>query len=138
MARNGFWLLAVLWLPAGVAAQTGERFLPETGAAPEPGVWVISAVMAISSLVRLAPCGLPLSLGCRRLWRPALPARGVVCWDWPERCNSCSVGGGRVARSGRDRHLRGGAQPAGVGRVVVAGAARLAAAEVGPATQQGG
>ena len=33
---------------------------------PEPGIWVASA---LSSLAVLAPCGLPLALGCRRLWR---------------------------------------------------------------------
>ena len=69
VARHGFWLLALLWLPAGVAAQAAVRFLPETVAAPEPGMWAASAIMAMSSLAVLAPCGLPLALGCRRLWR---------------------------------------------------------------------
>ena len=36
---------------------------------PEPGIWAASAVTALSSLAVLAPCGLPLALGCRRLWR---------------------------------------------------------------------
>ncbi len=69
IARNGFWPLALLWLPAGVAAQAAVRFLPEAGAMPEPGIWAASAVTALSSLAVLAPCGLPLALGCRRLWR---------------------------------------------------------------------
>ena len=69
IARNGFWLLALLWLPAGVAAQAAVRFLPEAGGVPEPGMWSASAIMAMSSLAVLAPCGLPLALGCRRLWR---------------------------------------------------------------------
>ncbi len=66
ITRNGFWPLALLWLPAGVAAQAAVRFLPEAGAMPEPGIWAASA---LSSLAVLAPCGLPLALGCRRLWR---------------------------------------------------------------------
>ena len=69
VARNGFWPLALLWLPAGVAAQAAVRFLPEAGGTPEPGIWAASAVTALSSLAVLAPCGLPLALGCRRLWR---------------------------------------------------------------------
>ena len=69
IARHGFWLLALLWLPAGVAAQAAVRFLPKAGGAPEPGMWAGSAIMAMSSLAVLAPCGLPLALGCRRLWR---------------------------------------------------------------------
>jgi len=37
IARHGFWPLALLWLPAAVAAQAAARFLPETGA-PEPAL----------------------------------------------------------------------------------------------------
>ena len=69
MVRHGFWPLALLWLPAGVAAQAAVRFPPEAGGAPEPAMWAASAIMTISSLAVLAPCGLPLALGCRRLWR---------------------------------------------------------------------
>ena len=32
-------------------------------------MWAASAAMAAVSLVLVAPCGLPLALGCRRLWR---------------------------------------------------------------------
>ena len=67
IARHGFWLLALLWLPAGVTVQASMRFVPETEAAP--GMWVTAALMSVSSLAVLAPCGLPLALGCRRLWR---------------------------------------------------------------------
>ena len=42
----GFWLLALLWLPVGVAAQA-----------------------ALGPLAVTVPCGLPLALGCRRLRR---------------------------------------------------------------------
>ena len=69
MVRHGFWPLALIWLPAGVAAQAVVRFPPEAGGAPEPGMWAASAIMAMSSLALLTPCGLPLALGCRRLWR---------------------------------------------------------------------
>ena len=69
VSRHGFWPLALLWLPAGVTAQAAVRFLPETEAAPDPGMWVAAALISVSSLVVLAPCGLPMALGCRRLWR---------------------------------------------------------------------
>ena len=61
--RRGFWVLALLWLPAGLLAQAALRF------APEPGAWLPTLLMAARSLVFVAPCGLPLALGCRRLWR---------------------------------------------------------------------
>lgn len=59
--RRGFWPLALLWLPAGVVAQAAVRFAPEAVPAPEPAMWL--------PLIPVAPCGLPLALGCRRLWR---------------------------------------------------------------------
>ena len=66
IGRRGFWPLALLWLPAGVAAQAAVRFAPGTGDAP--GAW-LPALMGAGSLLLVAPCGLPLALGCRRLWR---------------------------------------------------------------------
>ena len=66
--RRGFWLLALLWLPTGVMATAAVRFGPGTGSAP-PGMWVMAMVMSAGSLVFVAPCGLPLALGCRRVWR---------------------------------------------------------------------
>ena len=60
MARLGFWLLALLWLPAGVVVQAAARFGPGNVAA----VMTAEAV----SLVPFAPCGLPLAVGCRLLW----------------------------------------------------------------------
>ena len=63
--RWRFWALALLWLPAGVVATAAVRFGADGGArhvarggADDGG-----------SLVPVAPCGLPLALGCRRLWR---------------------------------------------------------------------
>ena len=41
-------------------------------------MWAATALMAVSSLVVVAPCGLPLALGCRRLWRPGY--RHGACW----------------------------------------------------------
>lgn len=32
-------------------------------------MWLPMFVMLVASLVVIAPCGLPLALGCRRLWR---------------------------------------------------------------------
>ena len=69
IARHGFWPLALLWLPAGVVAQAAVRFGPATDGAPDPAMWAATVLMAVSSLVVAAPCGLPLALGCRRLWR---------------------------------------------------------------------
>ncbi len=67
--RYGFWALALCWLPAAVLLQAAVRFLPQAGGAPEAGMLMMAAVMSVSSLIVLAPCGLPLALGCRRLWR---------------------------------------------------------------------
>ncbi len=55
LRRSGFWLLAVLWLPAGVAATANPGF-PEL-------------VPGAAGLLLLAVCGLPLALGCRKLDR---------------------------------------------------------------------
>ena len=65
IGRHGFWLLALFWLPAGVAAQAAVRFSLSQAAfvAPE------ELVAALASLAPVAACGLPLALGCRRLWR---------------------------------------------------------------------
>ena len=67
--RWRFWALALLWLSAGVIVQTVVRFAPEPGPAAEPGMWLAMAPMMAGSLLPVAPCGLPLALGCRRLWR---------------------------------------------------------------------
>ena len=64
-ARLGFWLLALLWLPAGVVAQAVVRFGLFDGGFVGPG----DLLAALTSLVPVALCGLPLPLGCRRLWR---------------------------------------------------------------------
>ena len=62
IGRRGFWALALLWLPVGVVASAVVRL------GTEPAMWM-SMLMAMGSLVPVAPCGLPLALGCRRLWR---------------------------------------------------------------------
>ena len=68
MVRHGFWPLALLWLPAGMAAQAAVRFVPAGGPPSDPYPWP-EALVAVGSLILIAPCGLPLALGCRRLWR---------------------------------------------------------------------
>ena len=80
-ARNegrGFWALALCWLPVGVLVQAAVRFVPQADGAPETGMLMMAAVMSVSSLVVLAPCGLPLALGCRKLWR--LGRRQTAWW----------------------------------------------------------
>ncbi len=60
-SRTGFWVLAILWLPAGVVAQAAVRFGLDS---------VITAIATgAGSLGQVALCGLPLALGCRLLWR---------------------------------------------------------------------
>ena len=66
--RNGFWPLALLWLPIGVVADAAVRFPASAGLPGDPYFW-LEVLSAAGSLVLLAPCGLPLALGCRRLWR---------------------------------------------------------------------
>ena len=59
-----FWGLALLWLPVGVVASAVARMGPGV-------VFDIPAAelpMAAASLAVVAPCGLPLALGCRKLW----------------------------------------------------------------------
>ncbi len=68
-ARVGFWVLGLLWLPAGIMATAAVRFPPEAGPMTEPAMWITAAVMSVQSLVFVAPCGLPLALACRRVWR---------------------------------------------------------------------
>ena len=65
MARHGFWPLALLWLPTGVVVQAALRFGPSAVRFADAG----EAMAALGSLALAAPCGLPLALGCRRLWR---------------------------------------------------------------------
>ncbi|MXY41560.1 MAG: hypothetical protein F4Y62_17380 [Rhodospirillaceae bacterium] len=78
IARRGFWPLALLWLPAGVAAQAALRFGPSAGAFADSG----EAMAALGSLAVTVPCGLPLALGCRRLrrlgYRRAAWAAGIA------------------------------------------------------------
>ena len=69
-----FWLLALLWLPAGLVLQAAVRF----GGSAEP-LMLPAMLMAAGSLVFVAPCGLPLALGCRKLWR--LGYRRAA-WGW--------------------------------------------------------
>lgn len=69
IARHKFWVLALLWLPTGVALQAAVRFLPDSNGLPGAGMWMMAAIMSAASLLVLTICGLPLALGCRRLWR---------------------------------------------------------------------
>ena len=69
IVRRGFWPLALLWLPAGVVATAVLRFGPDRGWMPDAGLWLASVVAMAGSLALVAPCGLPLALGCRRVWR---------------------------------------------------------------------
>ena len=68
--------LAARVLVAGIAVAAGRGRRPGGGAVPAGGgcgaggghVGYCGA-MSVSSLAVIAPCGLPLALSCRRLWR---------------------------------------------------------------------
>ena len=62
--RSGwrFWALALAWLPVAEIALALGRFGADAATmVHEPAAW--------SGLLVFAVCGLPLALGCRRLWR---------------------------------------------------------------------
>ena len=67
--RYGFWLLAFLWLPAGIAGQAVVRFTPANLFSQHPGGFLAMVPFLVLSLLPAALCGLPLALGCRRIWR---------------------------------------------------------------------
>ena len=62
--RRGFWPLALLWLPVEVVTTTAFRFMLEMTPSEMFGMWLPMVLAAASSLVVLAPCGLPLALAC--------------------------------------------------------------------------
>jgi len=62
--RSGwrFWTLALAWLPVTELALALGRFGADAATmVHEPAAW--------TGLLLFAVCGLPLALGCRRLWR---------------------------------------------------------------------
>ena len=63
--RHGFWPLALLRLPAGIAAQAAVRFGPSVAGFAGSG----EALAAAGSLAVAAPCNLPLAIASRRLRR---------------------------------------------------------------------
>ena len=69
MGRWRFWALALRWMPCGVAATGAASFGADGRPAAEPGMWLAAVPTMAGSQVPVAPCGLPLALGCRRLWR---------------------------------------------------------------------
>ena len=69
-----FWLLALLWLPAGLVVQVAVRF----GGTAEQ-MMLPTLLAAAGSFILVAPCGLPLALACRRLWRLGHPR---AAWGW--------------------------------------------------------
>ena len=69
-----FYLAGLLWLPVGVVATAAVRFGP---GAFGPEAWPTAIVMAASSLIVAAVCGLPLAFACRRLGRLGHPR-----WAW--------------------------------------------------------
>ena len=67
--RRGFWLVALLWLPIGIAATAVVRGF---GLPLEPQAWL--------SLVVVAPCGLPLAFAWSAIHGLGYPGTaGAVC-----------------------------------------------------------
>ena len=64
-SRRAFLAGSLIWLPFGLMLTFIVRF-PEQLASPMG--W-LSLLPALASLIIVAPCGLPLALACRRLWR---------------------------------------------------------------------
>ena len=64
-SRHAFLAGSLIWLPLGLVLTSIVRF-PEQLASPMG--W-LSLLPALGSLIIVAPCGLPLALACRRLWR---------------------------------------------------------------------
>lgn len=60
-----FWAGSLLWLPAGVVLTALFRF-PDQLFSPMGWMMLLGG---LASLVFVAPCGLPLALACRQLWR---------------------------------------------------------------------
>lgn len=68
VGRWRFWALALAWLPAGLVAQAMVRFGADWWVATWTGGWLTAVSGLAVSLAPAALCGLPLALGCRRLW----------------------------------------------------------------------
>ena len=68
-ARGTFILGSLVWLPVGIAAIAALR---GTGLPVEPQTWL--------TLVVIAPCGLPLALPFRRLWRGGYPGPAWIAF----------------------------------------------------------
>ena len=66
---RGFWPLALLWLPAGIVATVVIHLMLDTAQPREIEMWLPMVLMAAPSLIVIGPCGLPLALACRQLWR---------------------------------------------------------------------
>ncbi len=60
-----FWLLALAWLPAGIVAVSLARGV----APPITPETLFMLPVALLSLAVTAPCGLPLALAFRGIWR---------------------------------------------------------------------
>ena len=78
MSRPLFYLLALLWLPAGVVASALFRF----GVAGTLREWLLPltagpAGLPLAERIAIAPAGLPLALACRRLHRKGYR---VIAW----------------------------------------------------------
>ena len=65
-SRVLFHAAALLWLPAGLVISAAVRF---GASSVTPAEWSQALLMAASSLVVAAVCGLPLAFACRRLGR---------------------------------------------------------------------
>ena len=64
-SEGKFWLLSLAWLPAGIVAVSLARGV----APPLTPETLFMLPVALMSLAVTAPCGLPLALAFRGIWR---------------------------------------------------------------------
>ncbi len=68
-SRHAFLIGSLVWLPAGVILTSVVRVSEQLAT---PMGW-LSLLAASTSLIVVAPCGMPLAFACRRLWRHGYP-----------------------------------------------------------------
>ncbi len=74
-SRRTFLIGSLLWLPAGILLTTFIRF---ADAFASPTMW-FGMLANLGSLIIVAPCGLPLALACRQLWRNGYRQAAWAC-----------------------------------------------------------
>ena len=117
--RWRFWLLALLWLPVGMAATAVFRLAPGVGGR-EPVMWLPMLLMSVPSLAVVTSLWAAPRIGVPAAVAAELPAGGLGDRHRAWHAHGGGIAGGGAARPHRDPRLRRGPQPPGMGRVLVA------------------